>query len=163
MHAASERSGNLSLQAAMRLNKLSAVTPAVLGPSSPYILQGCMWCVTELSQVSTRAARIYRMWKEGAVDRQGNRVGEGREMKWVFIGVTAGPGGGTAVWQWWHRNSSKYAATVYPAAGACLSAVFTVFWRALADLCRQKNIVSGLHTRRPLATVPNTGRTSPLS
>lgn len=55
-----------------------------------------------------RVARIHWLWKE-RWPWQGNRggEGEGREMRWVFIGMMADPGGETAAWQWWSRSDRK--------------------------------------------------------
>lgn len=119
-------SGNLSLQAAVRLNKLSALTPALLVPSSAYILQVCVMCDRTVTGIKPTWHESSDCGEKGAMDRQGNRggEGEGREMRWVFIGMMAHPGGETAGWQGWSWSGRKNAA---PAARACLSAVFVVF------------------------------------
>lgn len=61
LHVSLERNGvqqwrggeNVSLQAVVRLNKLSALTPAVLGAPPQHTYCRGVRCVTELSQVSS--------------------------------------------------------------------------------------------------------------
>lgn len=90
-------SGNLSLQATVRLNKLSALTPAVLGPLLSIHIAGlCVMCDRTVTGIKPAQHKSTECGEKAAVDRQGNREGEGREMRWVFIGVTACPGGGMA-------------------------------------------------------------------
>lgn len=134
--------GNLSLQAAVRLNKLSALTPAVLVPSSAYILQGCVWCVTELSQVSsprgTNSLTVER--KSGGHVREIGE-GKGKEGKW-----------GGSLLEWWliqvgrrRRDSDGAGATEkrrhhVPCSQSLSLCCFCSAWRAVAYLRRQKNI-----------------------